>query len=391
MTTTQSRPRRAPSTTPLLLRGLRAAMVILALLTGAAAALVTVQEHAVVASAGGHTAAAVMQASAAHQELADANHQAVLTIRLGAGPAGQFQDDIAAAEQNLEHVAENNTAGAVGTDALQFIEGLLPTYLGLIEQADAHFRMQAGEDSVGVEDLWEATDLMLGQILTDDQSTAKDSVTDLQAAEQAALTRQQSSPWASPWLSAVWLVPAVALLLTLVATQRLLYRRLRRVLSKYLTMATAAVFALGIVASHVIVSEHSFRAASRPLSTVITRQTIEAVPADMQVDMEFTESPGGLIASCTQCTATQLAVDHLVLDEIETLPVPAAATRAPCPAASATGCITAMQDAYNRDVVAAQADYGASLVLIAVLTVVLLLLMPLALWRYLDEYRYRES
>jgi len=387
MTATRTLPQRAPSDTRLRLRRLRAAMVILTLLTGAAAAVVTVQEHAVVSSAGEHTGPAVMQAYAAHQELADATNQAVQTIPLGAGPVGQYQDDIAAAEQNLEHVAENNTAGADGTNSLQLIEGLLPAYTGLIEQADAHFRVRAGGGGADVEDLWQATDLMLGQILTDDQGAQKDSVTDLQSAEQATLTRQQSSPWTSPWLGSVWLLPAIALLITLAATQRLLYRRSRRLLSKYLTMAAAAVIAMAIVASHVIVLEHSFRMASGPLNTVVAQQKIQAVYADDQVDSGLY----ALIVSCVQCTATQVAVDNLVKDEILTLPPPAESAQTACPEDSSAACITAMQAKYAQDVGAAQADYGASLVLIAVLTVMLLLLIPLALTRYLDEYRYRQA
>jgi len=385
MTTTRALPRRAPSTTPLLLRRMRAAMVILTLLTGAAAGLVTVQEHAVVSSAGQHTAVAVMQAYAAHQALADADGQAVQTIPPGTGLAGQYQDDIAAAEQNLEQVAENNTAGTDGTRALQLIEGLLPAYAGLIEQADAHYRLQgSGEHGVGVEYLWEASDLMHGQILTDTQSTQKDSVTDLQSAEQATLARQESSPWASPWLSAVWLLPAAALLLMLAATQRLLYRRSRRVLSKYLTMAVAAVIALCVVAGHVIESENSFRMASGPLATVVALQKTQAVDADGQAQIELANF---LRQSC-KCQAADNAAT-VATPDIEALgKVPA---QPPCPPPKAAGCITDEQGTYTADVDAARAGYDTSLVLIAVLTVVLLLLIPLGLWRYLDEYRYREA
>src|ERR1022692_568265 len=89
---------RAPSTTPVLLRRLRAALVALALLAGGTALLLTIEAHAVISSAGEHTASAVIQAYAAHEALADADRQAVKTIPLGAWPSGQYQDDIAAAE-----------------------------------------------------------------------------------------------------------------------------------------------------------------------------------------------------------------------------------------------------------------------------------------------------
>jgi|SRR5450755_1917059 hypothetical protein len=179
---------RAPSTTPVLLRRLRAALVALALLAGGTALLLTIETHAVISSAGEHTASAVIQAYAAHEALADADRQAVETIPLGAWPSGQYQDDIAAAEQSLEQVAENNAAGASGSDPLQLIEGLLTSYTGLIEQADAHYRLR--EAGFGVADLWFASELMHGQILT-----GTDSLADLQSAEQSALAAQRSSPW----------------------------------------------------------------------------------------------------------------------------------------------------------------------------------------------------
>src|SRR6185437_5183812 len=129
------------------------------------------------------TATAVMQAYAARQALADADSQAVQTIPLGAGPSGQYQDDIAAAAQSLEQVAENNTAGATGTSALQLLEGLLSAYTGLIDQADAHYRMQGSgtsdsgqhvENGVGVQYLWSASELMHTEILTDGRTLKGD-------------------------------------------------------------------------------------------------------------------------------------------------------------------------------------------------------------------------
>lgn len=378
MTATQALPQRAPSRTPLLLRRMRAAMVILALLTGAAAGVVTVQQHAVVSSAGDHTATAVMQAYAAHQALADANDQAVRTIPLGLGPVGQYQDDIAGAEQNLERVAENNTAGAAGTTKLQLIEGLLPAYTGLVEQADARFQTNS-ESGAGREDLWEAVNLMLGQILTDGISKEKDSTRDLETVENGTLTGQQASPWVSPRLAVLWLLPAVALLLTLAATQRLLYRRSRRLLSKYLTMAAAAVIALCAVASHVIVLEHSFRMASGPLQTVVAAQKFRAANVDRDAGAMLAERIGGSCGSA--CSATLQELSALAGSEAS---LPEAACHDPA-------CITTAQNTYTHDVGAAQAGYAVSLTLIAVLTVVLLLLIPVGLSRYLDEYRYRQA
>ena len=70
-----------------------------------------------------------------------------------------YQDDIAAAEQSLEQVTENNAAGTSGSASCELIEGLLTSYTGLIEQADAHHRLQ-GEAGFGVADLWFASELV---------------------------------------------------------------------------------------------------------------------------------------------------------------------------------------------------------------------------------------
>ncbi len=204
-------------------------------------------------------------------------------------------------------------------------------------------------------------------------------MTDLESAEQKTLQRQQSSPWASPWLGVLWLLPAIALLLTLAVTQRLLHRRLRRVLSKYLTMAAAAVIALCVVAGHVVVLEHSFRTASGPLGTVVAVQQVRAEIADQKVETGLTKLIG---PSCGKCSATLQAVSRLAESEAQP----------PKEACQPTDlkCITNEQGVHTQDVGAAEAGYGMSLVLIAVLTVLLLLLVSFGLSRYLDEYRYRQ-
>ncbi|MGD0241030.1 MAG: hypothetical protein ABSB59_11975 [Streptosporangiaceae bacterium] len=375
-------PQRAPSTTPLLLDRLCAVLMTLALLTGGTALLVTWQEHTVVVAAGEHTATAVMEAYAAGQALADADSLAIQTIPLGAGPSGQHQDDIAAAEQSLEQVAENNAAGASGSQALQLIEGLVPAYTGLVEQADAHYRMQVASDSgVGLEDLWSASELMHGQLLT-----GPDSLGFLQSAERRALVSQQSSPWVSPWLSALWIIPALALLGTLAATQRLLGRRLRRILSKYLTVAAAAVIALCLMGSHVIDSERSFRAASGPLQAVVALQ---------EVRTDITDGYGqatlkGLFGThCGQCSAEQREVQHIVTFDA-TAKRKADSQAPPCPTTKILGCISTEESLVAADAAAAVASYSRSMAFITGLLILLLLMIPLGLRSPIDEYRYRR-
>lgn len=365
---------RAPSTTRVLLRRLRAVLVILTLLTGGAALFATIQEHAVV-SAAGHAATADMQAAAAYQALADADSQAVQTIPRGLDPSGQYEGDIAAAEQSLELVAENNVAGVPGTRALQLTEGLIAAYTGLVEEAYGYFRTQGtGSSEVGIEDLWSASELMHQQILTGD-----DSVTFLETAANKALGADRSSAWASPWLSAVWIVPALALLGTLAGTQRVLYRRMRRVLSLLLTVAAGAVIALCVTAGNVIASEGSLAAASGTASSVVAVEQYLAAQSDLNGQPALAR----LLQFCGSCDATvgsQVNQWKRLDSRIEKTPL-----------ACKTGQILECESTYGDQSATAQAGYSRSMTVIGGLIVALLLLIPLRLSSYLDEYRFRKT
>lgn len=367
-------PERAPSATPAQLRRLRTVLAALAILAGGMALLVTWEEHADVA-AGTHTATAVIQTYAAAQSLTDADSQAVQNIPREAGPSGQYQADIAAGEQSLEQVAENNTEGATGTQSLQLLEGLIPAYTALVEQADTRFSVQvSGESGVGVEYLWSASELMHQQIL--------DSLADLRKSEQDTLGNQRSSLWASPWLNVVWVLPALALLGTLAATQRFLYRRMRRVLSKYLTLASAAVIALCVTTSHVIVSEHAFSMTSGPLATVLTLQDWQTGSTDERGQMML-----GKLIACAQCSAEQGVARTIAASDAKSAQKADATVKQTCGTQEILGCITVQERFYGADAAGAQSGYGTSMAFIAGLAVLLLLLIPLGLRRYLDEYR----
>ena len=382
-------PARAPSGIPVLLRRLRATLMALAILAGAMALLVTWEEHTTVV-AGTRTATAVIQTYAAGHALTDADSQAVQTISRGADPSGQYQADIAAAEQSLEQVAENNTTGVSGTQALQLIEGLVPAYTGLVEQADARYGArvpgEVGGSGAGVEDLWSASELMHQQILA-----GQDSLAYLRKSEQKTLASQWSSFWVSPWLNVLWILPALALLGRLVATQRLLRRQMRRMLSKYLTLASAAVIALCVTTSHVIVSEHAFGLASGPLTTVFTLQGIQTGSTDAGGQRAL----GQLIAdACPRwCSAEQgearavAASDAKSSQSSQSSQKTQATAEKACATQKIPGCITGKEQIYAADAARVQSGYGTSMAVIAGLTVLLLLLIPLGLRRYLDEYR----
>lgn len=431
----QERGAHAPSNTPTVLRRLRAALFALAVLSGATAALLTFEQHAVSSSAGEHTATAVMQAYAARQALVDADSQALVnvnspqavqTIPLGAGPSGQYQDDIAAAAQSLEQVAENNTAGTLGTQALQLIEGLLPAYTGLVAQADANYgaqgsKAQSGKAQgssgsgagvgVGVANLWSASELMHGEILTDGLPDLKaaaraclrvrqpapsdqlDSLADLQCYEQQVLSGQRSSPWVNPWLFAGWVAVALTMASTLAAAQRQFSVRLRRVLSKYLTLAAAALIGLGVVTAHVITSDRAFDAAqSGPLATVLSLQDYQTAITDALGQSALAKV---IEPACTRCAAEQGMGARLAeADAALTVTARAALARARYLTQDphlthVPGDITVQQRAYDAGTRAAAAGYLRSLVLIVVLTALLVLLIFLGFRRHLDEYRYQ--
>jgi hypothetical protein len=436
----QERGAHAPSNTPTVLRRLRTALVALAVLAGATAALLTFEQHAVSSSAGEHTATAVMQAYAARQALVDADSQAldnvnspqaVQTIPLGAGPSGQYQDDIAAAAQSLEQVAENNTAGTPGTQALQLIEGLLPAYTGLVAQADANYGAQGSKaqgsngsgvgSGVGVANLWSASELMHDEILTDGQhgeirtdgqpdpqsaaraclrvrqptpSDQLDSLADLQCYEQQVLSGQRSSPWVNPWLFAGWVVVALAMASTLAAAQRQFSVRLHRMLSKYLTLAAAALIGLGVVTAHVITSDHAFDAAqSGPLATVLSLQDYQTATTDALGQSALAKV---IEPACAQCAAEQgMGAPRAEADAAVTTTAHAALARAHYLTQDphlthVPGDITVQQRAYDADTRAATAGYLRSLMLIVVLTALLVLLIFLGFRRHLDEYRYQS-
>lgn len=423
----QERGAHAPSNTPTVLRRLRTALVSLAVLAGATAALLTFEQHAVSSSAGEHTATAVMQAYAARQALVDADSQALVnvngpqavqTIPLGAGPSGQYQDDIAAAAQSLEQVAENNTAGTLGTQALQLIEGLLHAYTGLVEQADANYGAQGSKaqgsngSGVGVANLWSASELMHGEILTNGQpnlqsaaraclrvrqptpSDQLDSLADLQCYEQQVLSGQRSSPWVNPWLFAGWVVVALAMASTLAAAQRQFSVRLHRMLSKYLTLAAAALIGLGVVTAHVITSDHAFDAAqSGPLATVLSLQDYQTATTDALGQSALAKV---IEPACAQCAAEQgMGAPRAEADAAVTTTAHAALARAHYLTQDphlthVPGDITVQQRAYDADTRAATAGYLRSLMLIVVLTALLVLLIFLGFRRHLDEYRYQS-
>ncbi|MFB9684870.1 hypothetical protein [Amycolatopsis plumensis] len=189
------------------------------------------------------TAPAVLEVSLAKEAIVAAHRAAVTAFEARqarlTGPSEQYEDEIARTSQQLAQVAEHNAAGEAGSQTLLLIEGLLPSYNGFIGQADAHFRQDAG-GPLAASNLQSASDL-----LTAPENGILARLDALEAAQRAALDRQLATGWLAPAITALWAVPLVLLLATLVGTQRFLARRFRRTVNPALLAATVACVLLG--------------------------------------------------------------------------------------------------------------------------------------------------
>jgi hypothetical protein len=186
------------------------------------------------------------------------------------------------------------------------------------------------------------------------------------------------------------MITAVALLGTLVAAQRQFSLRLRRMLSKYLTLAAATLIGLCLVTGHVIAAERAFDSAqSGPLATVVALQDAQTAKTDQQGQSALAKRIG---LACAQCSTTQNQVEAQVKsDTVLPAAVQAEVARTRCPQPAIPGCIAEQQGTYNADAVAAEAGNTRSLLLMVALTALLVLLTFLGFRRHLDEYRYRSA
>ncbi|WP_158715221.1 hypothetical protein [Kitasatospora phosalacinea] len=219
------------------LRRLRAALVTGSLLTGALCLLVSGRAHSGTDAVGGRAAPALLRAEAAYGALADAQRVAVHgflqgTVVLG-GLGDQYQNDIAAINQNLAELAGYNVAGPAGTSDLQLVEGLVVAYNAEIEQAAADYQ-QTGELTRALPALWYAT-LQYREI-----SGALDR---LRTQGRATLAAQRGSAWLAGTTDLLFLVPFVLVLVLFARTQFVLRRRFRRRSSTWLTAAVLALAA----------------------------------------------------------------------------------------------------------------------------------------------------
>ncbi|ADJ47592.1 integral membrane protein [Amycolatopsis mediterranei S699] len=189
------------------------------------------------------TAPAVLEVSLAKEAIVAAHRAAVTAFEARqarlTGPSEQYEDEIARTSQQLAQVAEHNAAGEAGSQTLLLIEGLLPSYNGFIGHAAAHFR-QDPDGPLAASNLQSASDLLTAP---DNGILAR--LDALEAAQRAALDEQLGANWLGPAITALWAVPLVLLLATLVWAQRFLARRFRRTVNTALLAATVACVLLG--------------------------------------------------------------------------------------------------------------------------------------------------
>lgn len=272
------------------------------LLTGTALVLLTswLTFHLVsgtISVASGRTALAIMAVSSAQRALTQADAAAVRAfgaddVRL-VGPGNDYQNGITLAVQSLEQVAEGDTATGVGAQTLQLVDGQLAAYSGMIEQADADY--SANQTQLGVAELLYASKLMHMP-----QTGIIDELNSLGQQESSALNRQLAAAWMSPAAVLIWAVPALALLASLIGTQRYLSRRFRRTFNAWLLGATAVLVLLIAAGAVTLVAEHRMGGAKAAVDRVVAdRQaglgpiTVGAGPFRDTLNAQCTSGPTG--------------------------------------------------------------------------------------------------
>lgn len=222
------------------------------------------------------TAPAILSTVGAKVELLSANAAAVRSFASGdvvrSGPGRDYTDQIALASQNLAQSAGLNEAGDEATRELQVIEALLTQYSGEIEQADARYR-QPVDSTLGLADLWTAS-----RMLDDQREGVRVLLDGLVSDQEKALDDQISPNWAN---LALWLVPAVVLLVLLVWTQWTFSRRFRRTFNPQLIAATALIAAaIGVGVWWTVSVNARLTEARAAVQTVVDSRDDQASQAD---------------------------------------------------------------------------------------------------------------
>lgn len=268
------------STTRRLLLGLLISLLILSVLVFASGLLAFVRVHDTADAVRNRTAPAIGEIAAAKSALLHADRAAAISFKHGAvqfsGPGDDFQNQIAVASQSLTRAAEHNTAGEAGTSILQLIEGLLVTYIGLVEQADAHFRQPGGE-LLGLIDLWSAS-----RQLHDPDGGIVTQLDALRDEHTAVLDRQLAGTATTPVIALVLFVPVAAMLVLLLIASLVFHRRFRRRVNLWLVLGVTVLVPLAWISGQVIVSHQHIEATRDALNHLVA----EAMARDAVTDVD---------------------------------------------------------------------------------------------------------
>jgi hypothetical protein len=352
--------------------------LLTALVTAAIAVLVTsvwafAAMHGTAAEVHTRSAPSIVGVVATRAALIEADADAVDSFSSGeaqlAGPGERYQNQIAVASQSLAQVAENNVAGDQASQTIQLVEGLLVAYTGLIEQADAHYRQDV-DRALGAADLWYASHLLHAD--TDGILAQLDT---LLGEEKKALADQLSSGGMNVLWVYAWAVPVAILLALLVVTQVFLRRRFRRVVNPPLAGATALLLVLVAGMAVSLGAGNDAREARRVLSLASSNWRARQDATDLQGQRNLAElvrqdcaraggcgeTIDGFVAGLRSAASSPVVDDRIVANQIKRVDALAAS--------------------------AADTAWAQVLILVAALAVVAL--VPLGLYRRIEEYRYR--
>lgn len=146
---------------------------------------------------------------------------------IGTALRDEYDSDIARAESSLSAASREVAGDEAASARLAVIATQIPVYTALVATAQTENRQAVSPQPIGTAYLREASTLMRGTLLPDTLSAYR--------AELATTVSAKAAATGVPWLTAVLLVLALA---ALVAAQRQISRRTRRVINPGLLAAT---------------------------------------------------------------------------------------------------------------------------------------------------------
>ena len=239
-----------------ILRALRIGLLVVTLLAGGGVVIAKIRVQAATDTIRDRIARSSQLVVLAKEEFVKADNAAIDSFASGtalmSGPGVEYENAISTAGRRLAQLAELNAAGDVAMAQIQVTQGLLVTYLGLMAQADAHFRGGA-DATLAVAYLRYASGLLHKEILGQ--------LDYLQDREELAYHDQVAVGPGSLLVQLLWLVPIVLLLAGAVWTQVFLARRFRRTFSVPLVAATVLVLVLAVFSASNLTAGGDLRSA----------------------------------------------------------------------------------------------------------------------------------